>query len=220
MKKKFIIIPLILLVLCASFGSTYYFYQQYQKIKKNPELIGKEEIKSTVNTIKRFMDLPSDEEPTLVTVADKEKLKDQEFFKNAQNGDKILIYTKARKALLFRPSTGRIIEFAPLIIGAQDQTAQPTTAPEPVKVILYNGTKTAGLTSEYEKKLSGIQGIAITDKTNAKKNDYTKTSVIDLSGTHKELAADVAKQVGGDVVTAVPEGETKPEADILIIIGK
>jgi hypothetical protein len=76
-----------------------YFYLQYQKIKKNPNIVAKQETDQLVEQVSKLIDLPKDETPTVATILDKEKLKDQPFFANAQNGDKILIYTKAKKAI-------------------------------------------------------------------------------------------------------------------------
>ena len=64
--------------------------------------------------IEKFMDLPENEEPTLATVSDREKLEGQLFFAKSQNGDKVLVYSKSKKAILYRPSEKRIIEFATL----------------------------------------------------------------------------------------------------------
>lgn len=218
---KTIIIFILLLVLGASVASTAYFYNEYQKIKNNPDILAQEETKTVTDAIKKFMELPTDEEPTIATVTDSEKLKDQDFFKNSQNGDKIVIYTNARKAIIYRPSTNKIIEFAPLLIGDQNGTTdQQQTQAEPIKIAIYNGTNVAGLTAEYEAKFKDVSNISITDKTNATKRDYTKTLVIDISGKYKDTLAQVAQLVGGEVATALPEGEAKPNADILVIAGK
>src|SRR5690606_6913224 len=80
------------------------------------------ETQSLIDRMSKLITLPEanleEGEPTLATVLDKEKLQDQEFFKNAENGDKMLIYTKAQKAYLFRPSSGIIINVAPVNLGA------------------------------------------------------------------------------------------------------
>jgi len=216
--KRNIFLCVVLLVIGGLVATTGYFYNEYQKVKKNPDLIAKEETKSVTGAIGRFMELPKDEDPTLATITDKEKLKDQEFFKNAQNGDKVLIYTKARKAILYRPSTDRVIEFAPLILGTEQAAA--TQQQEPITVAIYNGTKTTGLTAEYEKKLAGIAGLSVVSKVNATKSDYTKPLIFDVSGKNKDLATQISQTVGGEIVNVLPESEVKPQADILVIAGK
>lgn len=59
--------------------------------------------------------LPTDEEPDSATVIDRNKLQNQDFFKNAQNGDKILMYKRNQKAFLYRTSTDEIIAVATLV---------------------------------------------------------------------------------------------------------
>lgn len=213
----------LLLIIGGLVASTVYFYTEYQKVKKNPDLVAQQETKTVTDSIKKFMELPADEEPTLATITDQEKLKDQEFFKNAQNGDKVLIYATAKKAILYRPSTNKVIEFAPLVLDATEAEGveQSGQAQEqPTSVAIYNGTQTVGLSAEYEKKVTKIAGLAVTSKTNATKNDYTKTLVIDLSGKHSDLAKQIAQTLGGELASSLPEGETKPETDILVIAGE
>ena len=55
--------------------------------------------------------------------------------------------------------------------------------------------------------------------TNAAKKDYKETLVIDLTGVRSQEVNDLAALVGGRV-SSLPEGETKSDADILIISGK
>jgi len=81
---------------------------------KNPTAAGKTEADKIINQIKGTVAVPTGETPTLATVQDINKLKNQTFFKHAQNGDKVLIYTKAGEAILYRPSTKKVIEFAPV----------------------------------------------------------------------------------------------------------
>ena len=58
-----------------------------------------------------------------------EKLGDQAFFSKAQKDDRVVIYAQAKKAILYRPSTKKIVEVAPLNIGEnQAQTGQQAPA--------------------------------------------------------------------------------------------
>lgn len=88
-----------------------------------------EEVKKTVAEVSKLIELPTAEDPTIATVTDVDKLRAQPFFQNAQNGDKVLIYQGAKKAILYRPSTKRVIEVSPINIGSPSaQLASPSPA--------------------------------------------------------------------------------------------
>ena len=111
---KAVVLILVIAFLIAS-GSAIYFYIQFGGFKSNP----REEIEKVVERVGRHIVLPEGETPTVATVTDPEKLKDQVFFQKAKAGDKVLIYTNAKKAILYDPELDKIIEFAPLNIGNQ-----------------------------------------------------------------------------------------------------
>lgn len=118
---------LVLIIIGGAGGTAYYFYSKYQKVIKNPETVTKQESEWLVEKAGKLVDLPKDETPSVATVIDKEKLKDQPFFANSENGDKVLIFTKAKKAILYRPSTDKVIEIMPLIIDENATTTTTTT---------------------------------------------------------------------------------------------
>lgn len=68
----------------------------------------------------QVLELPSDETPTVATVSDVSKLQNQSFFANAQNNDKVLLFPKAGKAVLYRQSTKKVVEVAPINLNNQD----------------------------------------------------------------------------------------------------
>ena len=82
-----------------------------------------QEVENLVKEVGKLIALPEDEDPTVATVTDVEAVKDQPFFSKAQNGDKVLIYTNARKAILYRPSENRILEVG-LVNIQQDQNGE------------------------------------------------------------------------------------------------
>ncbi len=63
-----------------------------------------------LNAIRGEIILPTNEEPVIKTVTNLEEVKYQPFFMNAEVGDQVIIYSVAKKAILFRPSTNKIIE--------------------------------------------------------------------------------------------------------------
>ncbi len=112
----------ILVGLCVlSLLATAYFYRQLSKIKNDPQRVAQEEVTALTEKVGKLMVLPENELPTIATVTDPEKLKEQAFFANAKTGDKVLIYTNAKKAILYSEETNKIVEVAPLTIGNQPQ---------------------------------------------------------------------------------------------------
>ena len=213
-----------LLVISAIGGMTtgITYFRKYQALKADPTIEAQKETEALVATVGKLMELPTDETPTVATIADKEKLKDQPFFAKAENGDKILAFTKAMQAILYRPSANKIINVVPILIdqAAGVEENKPTTQiPSGLKISYYNGTETIGLSGQVEKAVkTAYPNYQTTTLSNASKKDYKETLVIDLSGSHAEEASEIASLLKGKV-SPLPEGEAKPNADILIISG-
>ena len=229
---------LFVLVFIGALGASSYYYYQYRKLTKNDQTA---EINSLVKDLNKVIDLPSDETPTLATVTDKEKLANQPFFKNAANDDKVLIYVKAGKAILYRPSTHKIVDVSTVNITNDQQSvpttenantvssssnsttsntsATPATDGKP-SIALYNGAKTLGLTYKVEDQISkSFTGANFTKKQPAAKTDYVKTIVVDVSGKYSSMAGDMARNLSADL-KPLPDGEAAPDSDILIIVGE
>lgn len=77
------------------------------------------EMKSLVHNVGEHMLLPENETPTLATVTDMHALEGQPFFRNAKEGDKVLMYLISQQAILYRPSIDKIIEVGPITGSAQ-----------------------------------------------------------------------------------------------------
>ena len=92
---------------------------QLQQLSSNPKAPGLNDTQRTINQISELVQLPNNETPTLATVSDASKLKSQPFFAPTQNGDKVLIYTKSGWALIYRPSTNKIIEYSKIVLNSQ-----------------------------------------------------------------------------------------------------
>lgn len=108
------------IVILVAIAVSLYFYSKYyaaQQLLKNPNLVAQQQTSQLISQVGRLMELPKNETPTIATVNDITKLKDQPFFANAENGDKVLIYTNAKIAILYSPAAGKIINVAPVNIG-------------------------------------------------------------------------------------------------------
>jgi hypothetical protein len=113
-------------------GTSLIFYNQAKDLKINPQKAAQEENKKVIDAVAKLMVLPEGETPTIATVTDAEKLKSQQaFFAKSVNGDKVLIYTGALKAVMYRPGDNKIIEAAPLVIGNPNPVPAPAPAPVP-----------------------------------------------------------------------------------------
>jgi len=84
---------------------------------KTPDSIAKSQAKILVEKVGKLVFLPQDETPTIATVSDPAMLKNQEFFAEAKKGDQVLIYTNARKAILYDPAANKIVNMATLNVG-------------------------------------------------------------------------------------------------------
>lgn len=220
--KKSLLVLLIILALGGSATAVHY-YRQYTLLRANPNIIAEKETARIVSLLGKMMELPIDEIPTMATITDKEKLNDQPFFSKTENGDIILAYNKALQAILYRPSTNKIIAVAPMVLTPQDEvnrnnTTVPTDAA--LKIVYYNGTETVGFSGQMEQKvISAFASYQTGSITNAAKRDYRETLIVDLTGTHTQAASDLAVLLGGKVAS-LPAGEARPDADILVIAGK
>ncbi|OGC58410.1 hypothetical protein A3A70_00150 [candidate division WWE3 bacterium RIFCSPLOWO2_01_FULL_42_11] len=188
----------------------------------------------SIKILKKYLDFP-EENPTLTTITDPEKLKDEAFFKNALKGDQLFFFPKSGKAILFRPDTKHIIEMTNFTVTEAEKVGSVgtgTTNPsannqiESLRIVILNGAGVEGLALQTEKLFTGktipnVKEIKVTEKANAAKTTYLKTVVVDTSaGKLGAIPAEVAKIVGGEVVTTLPDGEKKYDADLVIIVGK
>lgn len=209
-KSNKVVVIVALLFAVVGIGGSIYFYLENQSIKNDPNTLiemskkaTSQEAKELKDKVSKLMQLPSDEEPVVATVSDKDKLKDQPFFKNAANGDKILIFTVAKKAIIYRESEDRLINVGPIAVASTNLVA--------VSVLGKNSTDSA------IEKLKSVSGISTTGGKSVNSRD--KTAVYDVSGSNSTLASQIATAVDGEVVTSLPDGETAPAgAGIVVFI--
>ena len=198
------------------------------------------QISSLISEVGDKMVIPKGETPTIATVTDITKLENQPFFRNAQNGDKVMIFGSTNMAILYRPSIHKIVMVAP--INAQNNpvaaatipspapsgvnisvTPSPTPTAQPVKIVILNGTKVAGLAKKGEAliKSDTIQVVAlgntvgdyaISSISNVSKIKYTDSELQKVVSTLSKIKVKVLK---------LPTDETAPiGADMVIILGK
>jgi|SRR3989344_3427693 len=110
---------LVLLAIVAVCGAGFFYYR-YRNAEVNAilptftQIPVVNETQSLLAEVSALIALPNDEEPTIATVSDPEKLRGQPFFANAKAGYKVIIYSKAKKAILYDPIEHKVIDIAPL----------------------------------------------------------------------------------------------------------
>lgn len=170
-KSMFSYVPWILIVLVILAAGFFIYSKQQQakslqqelsELKQNPQKITEEETKALLDKVGQLVELP-DEQPSIATVTDLKPLADQEFFTNAQIDDKVLIYTSSKKAILYRPSTNKIIEIAPVNISGGSTSAESEQSQFAIKVL--NASGTPGLARRVADKLTatGYKNVTVGD---------------------------------------------------------
>lgn len=214
--KKIILILILVAVLILAVAGGVYAYEKYQK-SKNPDAAAQNDAEDLVAQVGKLMKLPN-ETPVIATVSDVAKLGSQSLFKNAQNGDKVLIFNQSKKAIVYRPSTNQIVDTGNVVINNTD-SASVSASTEKIRVVIFNGTQTSGYAKNKGEEIARkYPNIEVASTANAS-GEYTKTLVVDISGKNSQMAAALAAQLGGEV-GSMPSDETKPDADLLIILGK
>jgi hypothetical protein len=181
-----------------------------------------EEVQKYVEQVSKLMVLSSEEQPLLATVQDADGLKkEQAFFKDAQDGDIVLIYQD--KAILYSEVRGKIINVGPVYLQNEEGQSAPAEqvatdaarAQGIVVVEVRNGTPTTGLARTVSNEFA-TSTYAVLSVGDAAKKDYTSTIIVNPSG--KDVAA-LEQQFGVTAVTTLPDGEAVSTADVLVILG-
>ena len=105
-------------------------------VKTKPELLGipkqgavaLTEADELAIVVSKLMTLSTDEKPTVATITDIKKVAGQDFYKNAKDGDKVLIFTSNKKAIIYRPSENKIVDVGVVSIN---EPIKPVISPLP-----------------------------------------------------------------------------------------
>mgnify|MGYP007132575560 CR=1 FL=1 len=119
--KVFIIAGAVVLVVALAAAG--YFYWQYTTLKSNPETVAAEKTTRITDKVSKLYALPN-ETPTVAEISDKEKLKEQAFFQNAQNGDYLLLYPNAKLAIIYREAENKLINVGPISLSSDETSDQ------------------------------------------------------------------------------------------------
>ena len=212
-----------LFVIVAIIGGIYFFQKQNNPVNKQTT-----EVSDLLSKVGLLIDLPQNETPVIARITDAEKLKGESIFEKAVTGDYALIYNKAGKIIIYRPYANKIIETAPLssIKTLSNSASQTQVEPKAVSldnltVSLYNAGATGSAILEVaENKLKeAYPKLKIVGKEESSKKTYTKNLIVDVKGS-KTSEIKLLQDLFGADLSSLPEGESIPASDFLIIVVK
>lgn len=131
-KLRSVILLLLLVALIAVSAFLYLKYQETQKqVEKLSTIQGQQELNKTqvnqlLGEMRSIIVLPKGEDPVVATIVDIKQLKDKEFYKDAKNGDRVVVFSNAKKAYIYRPETKTIVNVGAFQVD-NSQTPQTTT---------------------------------------------------------------------------------------------
>lgn len=198
----------IVIVGLAAFGGIY--FKKYQDLKNNPidsTQIAEAQNNKTIEEVSKLYKLPEGEEPTIFTVVDTQKLKEQyPALSAAEQDDKVLLYTNAKVAIVYRPKDNKIVSVVNVTISQKVgvRIVGTQAARDAIKKVL----------SEKFAELVELKGEGDA------KTSPTITTIVDVTSQQGELAQQISASVSGSQVGQLPAGEDAPnDVEILIVAG-
>lgn len=154
--------------------------------------------------ISRELSISGDGNPAILTVVDKDQAT-QPFLEQAKNGDKVVLYYKAKKAVLYRPSERRIVH-------------QGAYVPPDAKIFIRKSTDNNVLVDTVKEQLKNVQSIKVVSEDVAANKNYQGVTLVNVTDRYDEKIAELEK-IFNTKARRMPQGESIPDADILIIVG-
>lgn len=128
--KRYYIALLVIVFISGLF--VYKHYNSESAISMRNIENAKEMTNSTIKSVGKLMVLPLSEEPMMFDVKDPVLLTSQQpFFAGSVEGDKLLVYQKAGKAIIYSPSKDMIVNVGPINF---DAPAAPSKTSADIKV--------------------------------------------------------------------------------------
>lgn len=216
-KLTFVLIVVVVALLAALSGSVYLLMKEKKK-SENPTQVATEEANRIKDRLGKLILLPEGVEPTIATVIDADKLREQnaEFYKNAKNGDKLIVYSD--RAILYDMEQNIIINVAP-ILNPSDQGALPEG--EKLTIDLRSGTSDSAKVTSAQDSINGLgDNYSISGTSDAANKNYSGTTVYDLTnGANEALVNALASAFGATVETTLPAGEAISNSNVVVIVG-
>lgn len=123
---------LVVVVLIAALGAAGYFWNDARQAKQqSPEAVAQknqEETDQVVTSLSKIIVIEGEDKPTVARVENPDTLKkaNQDFYKNVQIGDYLVLYPQ--RAIIYRLGENKIVNIAPIINSSELQQNQSQAA--------------------------------------------------------------------------------------------
>jgi flagellar basal body-associated protein FliL len=141
--KQALILSLLILLFLISAASAGYFFWKFRQTQKQlvvlssvegQKEIAKKDTDELLAKLKKLMIVPENEDPVVATVTDRDALaKDQPFYANASNGDRVIAFLKNRKAIIYNPAKNIIVNVGPIFGETEAGNAATSTGNQPAE---------------------------------------------------------------------------------------
>jgi hypothetical protein len=229
--KSNLLLPVLLLLAVAAFGLSFWGYQQTKSqlsALTNPDQkteLNQQQTEALLAKVSKLAVLPNEKNPVVATINDVEALSaTQDFYKDANNGDRLIIFGHSRTAIIYDEAHHKIVNIGPIFYTDADGNNQPANLIEDgrITIDLRNGSKTGDLGITTRDSLTANYAFNISRLAKAANSDYKGVTLVKLTTNEAkaELVDALAKQLGATIVTAMPAGETAPgTAEVVVILG-
>lgn len=230
-KDKFYLTVVILVVLTAFVlmlinGTKDKKIEQIQKPENIASTTTKPNIEAVVDKVSSLLFSKNDEKPLVVSIVNIDELqaKDPIFYKDAQNGDKILIWSE--KIALYSTATDKLIAVMPRVLwDQQNLEAATSTGPNRTEIIdekatitVKNGTTKVKM-AETIGDLLTQNGLNVIKTGEAKSRSYAQSKIIRLTSESYPRTEEILKKnIKVDITQGNPANYSD-KSDYIVVVG-
>lgn len=210
---------------------TVYFWMAQSRLSVTDTTVQRETVLAAVQ---QKAEVPTDEIPHISVLRPEDVRQKEKFLLLAEADDYLLVYPKNRVAVLYRPSSQKVMSMVTLDANEWDAYFQSPSKQVAVDTegVFRRSTDPLKLTvvsplADIKKRQAVVRSlkdayptINIEEKNREQTTVYPTTLVADLSAENGDLVDAIAGMVNGEVVDQSPPGEITPETDILVLLGQ
>lgn len=197
-KLKIGLIAINVLVILGLAGSSFYFFNKNRQLNEVLGLSTEEKNVRLIEEINQVYDLP-DEQPVVAIVTDPVQFKtDYPTFANAEGGDYLLFFRKARLNVLYRQSEKRVVQTANVVVPITVELVGDAAALEAAAQKL----------TDFGNQVNVVKTV---------KPDISQSFVFDVDSDQEPETQSVAKQLGFEIGSTLPTSITPGDQTEIVV---